>query len=488
MSRTSFASKDIAQDLWRYLNLPVNSLQSLNFPGSGQKVFPSSFKISHIAQSTVGLSALAAATVHALRNDNAEIPKVTVPAEHVVWEFLCEQLYRIDGKPPTSPWGPISGLHKTKDGYVRIHDNFPNHRKAALSCLGLQEGANRDDVAKRCLEWKSQDLEAEGFRQKGVISALRTYDEWDATPQGKAVLDYPVRIRKIKEGPKYMSPRMGPGNDRCLRGLRVLEFSRIIAAPVAGKTLAAHGADILWITSPNLPDLPMLDREFSKGKKTVQLDLTKSSDRERLLDLAKETDVFINGYRPGGIAGLGFSPDELVKANSNIIVANMSAYGPEGPWAQNRGFDSLVQTCSGMNVSEAKHYGAGEPAKATPCQILDHGAGYLLAFGIIAAIYKRAVEGGAYVVDVSLAGVMKYLRSLGQYEGKSGFEGEDVIVLKDRNFIRERISPFLDRRAGELGEMEFLRHSAAVEGAMPDWDIMPKPLGSDEAKWNEVTT
>lgn len=479
MSRASFSPIDIVHDIWTHLSLPPSSLNSLGLPGQGRKVFPSSFKISHIAQGTIGLSALAASTVHALRNNPSTISQVTVPVDHAVLEFLSERLYRINGKPPDSSWGPIGGLHKTKDGYVRIHDNFPNHRYAALASLGLTEDATKDDVAKKCLEWNSVDLEAEGFRRKGVIAALRSYNEWDTTPQGQALLDYPVRLRKIRDGPTYMSPRMGPGNDKCLRGLRVLEFSRVIAAPVAGKTLAAHGADVLWVTTPNLPDLPNLDKELSKGKRTIHLDLTTPADRELLLDLAKDADVFINGYRPGGISGLGISNDELVRVNPNIIIANLSAYGPEGPWAQNRGFDSLVQTCSGMNVSEAEHYGAGEPARPAPCQVLDHGAGYLLAAGIIAAVYKRATEGGVYVVDVSLAGVMKYLRSLGQYEGKSGFEGDDFVSWRDR----EAFANLLDRKPGAFGEMEYLRHSAKVDEAMPDWDLMPKPLGSDEAKW-----
>ena len=429
----------------------------------------------------IGLSALAAAAIYTLRNKHrsSNVPIVTVPAEHATLEFIAERLYTINGNPPTNVWGPFSGLQKARDGYVRIHDNFLNHQNAALASLGLPENVTREDVARACAEWKAVDLEDEAFRRKGVIAALRRCEEWDETKQGMAVLEYPVRLRKVKEGATYLSARMGSGGDRCLSGLRVLEFSRVIAGPVAGKTLAAHGAEILWVTSPKLPDLPALDREFSKGKRTVQLDLTSTADKQRLLNLAKDADVFINGYRPGGLSNLGFSEAELHKLNPNIIVANLSAYGPEGPWANNRGFDSLVQTCSGMNVSEAEHYGAGEPARPTPCQVLDHGAGFLLATGIIAAVYKRAIEGGSWAVDVSLAGVMKYLRTLGQYDGKSGFEGEEFVNWRDREYLEK----YLDSKPGSLGHMEFLRHSASVEWAMPGWDLMPKPLGSDAAVW-----
>ncbi|KAK3055093.1 hypothetical protein LTS18_011865, partial [Coniosporium uncinatum] len=170
-------------------------------------------------------------------------------------------------------------------------------------------------------------------------------------------------------------------------------------APVAGRTLAAHGADILWITSPKLPDLPALDRDLARGKRTIQLDVRDPNDKKKLLELIKGADVFIQGYRPGAVYAHSLSPSDLHTANPHLIYANMSAYGPNGPWSQNRGFDSIVQTCSGMNVSEAEHAGNGEPARPMPCQALDHASGYFLATGIAAAVYKRATEGGSYLVD-----------------------------------------------------------------------------------------
>jgi len=258
--------------------------------------------------------------------------------------------------------------------------------------------------------------------------------------------------------------------------LKVLELSRVIAAPVAGKTLAAHGADVFWITSPHLPDLPALDRDLARGKRTVHLDLRSEGDHARLRGLAKDADVFIQGYRPGGLTAKGFSPEELASLHLGIIYGSMSAYGPEGPWSQNRGFDSLVQTCSGMNVSEAEHFGEGEVARPTPCQALDHAAGYFLAAGISAALYKRATEGGSYAVDVSLAGTMKYLRSLGQYEGKTGLDCWDPSKSED-------VEEYLETRETGFGELRAIKHSARVEGAMPGWDVVPKPLGSDRPEW-----
>lgn len=208
----------------------------------------------------------------------------------------------------------------------------------------------------------------------------------------------------------------------------------------------------------------------------MQLDVKKSDERAKLLELIRTADVFVQSYRPGSLAAQGFSTEELLSLNPNLIIASLNAYGPEGPWAQRRGFDSLVQTCSGINVADAERYGAGEAARVLPCQAFDHGAGYLLATGIMAAMYRRATEGGSYEVKVSLAGVMRYLRSLGQYEGKAGFERKDFRRPED-------VDQYLETRETGFGQLKAVRHAASIDGVPVGWDIMPEPLGSADPVW-----
>ncbi|KAI3317377.1 CoA-transferase family III [Xylariaceae sp. AK1471] len=519
IDRTKFDPFDLVKEIWAHLDLPPSVLSSLSLPGTNQTsgqikpVVPSSFKIGHLAQSTIALSALSAALVHSILTSKSPsaIPRTTIPLRHAVLEFQCERLYTLAGKPPAETWGPIGGLHPTADGYVRIHDAFPHHRRGALALLGLPETCtDRSAVSERTRKWKSVELETVAVEEKGLaIYALRSFAEWDALPQARALADVPVSIQRFDFLPTSpLPPRPRPGlsesgsgsgsRQRCLSGLRVLELSRVIAAPVAGKTLAAHGADVLWVTSPHLPDLPGLDREFARGKRSIQLDLSSSSlnDKTKFSELARTTDVVIQGFRPGSLAARGvLDVEELARTNPGIVVANLSAFGPDGEWKGRRGFDSLVQTCSGIGVSEAEHYrhgegkgkgeGEGEVTKALPCQALDHGAGFLLATGIYAALYhweKDREEGrrvGAYVVDVSLAGVGKYLRSLGQYEERSGFEGDDLTLLGGD----KEEETYFETRQTAFGEMTFLRHSASIEGFEPGWDLLPTPLGSDEAVW-----
>jgi hypothetical protein len=138
-SRTTFQSSDIVSDIWAELSLPAPALESLLLSGYGLGL-PSSFKVGPFAQATIALSALAAANIHAYRNDTP-VPRVTVPLQHACAEFKSERLYVLDGKGNENPWGPIGGLHQAADGYVRIHDGFPNHRNGALKLLGLGSSA-----------------------------------------------------------------------------------------------------------------------------------------------------------------------------------------------------------------------------------------------------------------------------------------------------------------------------------------------------------
>lgn len=481
VSREGQSAQDIVEEIWKGLDLPVGSLSAVSLTGDKKPILPSSYKIGDLAQSSIALTALGAAQIHALRNGTSTVPKVDVPLQHATVEFKSERLYVLDGKPTPSPWGPIGGLHKTSDGHVRVHDSFPNHANGILELAGLPIGSKRQQLSEKLAGWSAVDLEnAATVEGKLAAYALRSYRQWDQLAQSKAISNFPIDVNQLSSvGPRALPSRMAGGNSKPLQGLRVVEMSRVIAAPLCGKTLAAYGADVIWVTSPNLPDLPTMDRDFGRGKRTVQLDIHDPSDKARLIELITTADVFIQGFRPASLAAHGLGADDLLKVNPSLVIANMSAFGPRGPWSGRRGYDSLVQTCSGMNVSEAEHAGKGEVAQPTPCQALDHAGGYWLATGVLAALYKRATQGGAWRVDVSLAGVMKYLRSLGQYPGTSGFDG-----VKDYEKPEDVPEEFFETRKTGFGVMKSIKHSARIQGLEVGWDIMPKPLGSDSPEWH----
>ncbi|KAK4947445.1 hypothetical protein LTR10_013813 [Elasticomyces elasticus] len=475
--RASFTAKDTVRYLWTTLGLPPDALDCLHLEGEGLGL-PSSYKVGHLAHASIGLSGLTAALLYT-HGKEGEVPVVKVSLQHAVIEFESERFYLLNGQKAAPSWGPIAGLHATSDGYVRVHANFRNHHEGTLKLLGCQPTAGRAEVGEAISAWRAVDLETAAADNKLVIAALRTYRQWDVTPQAQAISDFPITVTKIFESSPGLPEHVQMARDKCLRGLRVLEMTRVIAGPVAGKTLAAHGADVLWITSPNLPDLPGLDRDLARGKRTAQLDLDKRGDVGRLMDLLEGADVFLQSYRPGSLVAKGLTEQDILARRKGrpLVLANLTAYGTIGPWKSRRGFDSLVQTCSGMNVSEAEHYGQGEPAKVLPCQALDHASGYFLATGIMAALYKQATDGGSYRVDVSLAGTMKYLRSLGQYPGTTGFKVDDYEQHEDIP------AEYFETRDSGFGRLTALRHSVAIEGVDVGWEVMPEPLGSHKPCW-----
>lgn len=476
IDRTLFSSNDAVKLIWRHLELPEHALDSISLPGTGLGA-PSSFKLGILAQTSITLSALAATLVHSQIN-NTSIPKVEVPLQHAIVESDSHTFLTIDGEPLSSSRPPIGGLHETSDGHIRIHDGFLVHREGLKKLLGCPGADDRARIAAAVAKWTTLDLETAAIKSGLAVVGLRSYEEWDRLPQASTISDFPINIRKIADGRPFRAESLKLGSRKCLEGLRVVEMDRVIAAPVAGRTLAAHGADILWVTSPDLEDQPSLDRDFARGKRTIRLSIDDEHDRRKLDELLSDADVFLQSYRPGSLARRGLSPEQLsAKSRYGIICANLSAYGPTGPWSDRRGFDSLVQTCSGMNVSEAEHYGAGETARTLPFQALDSASGFFLAAGISAALYKQATEGGSYEVNVSLAGTMKFLRSLGQHEGSSGFQCEQFKMQDDVP------AECLEERKSGFGLIKAVTHSASIKGMEVGWEIMPKPLGSDQAEW-----
>ncbi|KAH9836210.1 CoA-transferase family III [Rhodofomes roseus] len=412
-----------ARSIWEGNGLPAQALSSLRLSRNPDPAVNSSFKLGTAAQTVIGLSGLGAAHFHKLRTGVDQ--EVSVDARHAVLEFKSEAWYTInDSLPSGTLFDPLAGLYKTKDdSYVRLHTNFPHHRQGILDILRC--APTHDAVAAALLQWSAVDFETEASARKMVATALRSFDEWDRHPQGRTLAGAPpVQLVKIGDAPRR---EVRGDYARPLEGIRVLDFTRVLAGPVCGRTLAAHGADVLLITSTKLPALPLLDTDTSRGKRATQLDLTTQTDRAILSDLVKDADVFLQAYRPGGLQNKGFGPEDVATARPGIVYASLTAYGWEGPWKDRRGFDSLVQTASGFNVAEGEAHatfsadGAGPAPRPLPMQALDHAAGFLLAFGINAALCKTITEGGSWEVRVSLAAVGQWIRSLGRFNPAVAF-------------------------------------------------------------------
>lgn len=456
---------DALTSLWRSAGLPADALAMLRLTGS-EPVLPSSFAVGTCAQASIAAAALAAAELWRLRGGRPQ--QVGVDMRHAAVEFRSERYLRIDGGTTGEIWDKIAGAYRCRDGrWVRLHTNFSHHRDGVLAILGC--AYDRAAVQAALDTWNAVDFETAAAEKGLVVTAMRSFAEWDAHPQGRAVATLPaVSIESIGDSPAEKLPPA----DRPLSGVRVLDLTRIIAGPVCGRTLAAHGAEVLLVTAPHLPAVAPLVIDTGRGKRSTQIDLRDQAGRTRLEGLLRGADVFVQGYRPGGIGALGFSPELAARLRPGIVYVTLSAYGPHGPWAARRGFDSLVQTASGFNAAEAEAAGSDAP-KPLPCQALDHAAGYLMAFGAMAGLRRRALAGGSWHVRVSLAGAGHWLRGLGRVEG--GLACADPGIDAVRDLLEETPSGF--------GRLTTVRHAAQLSETPALWARPAVPLGTHPPAW-----
>ncbi|MBR0824203.1 CoA transferase [Bradyrhizobium manausense] len=428
---------------------------------------PSSFRVAVAAQVSVAAAGLAAAEIWKLRS--GQVQDIAVNMRHAVAECRSERYLRVDDKPPPPAWDAIAGVYKTGDNrFVRCHTNFPHHRDAVCNVLNCKP--EREQVQAALMQWKGEDFETAAYAAGGVVALMRSHDEWSELPQAQALAKLPlISIKKIGDAP----PKPWPRGDRPLSGVRVLDLSRVIAGPVAGRTLAVHGADVLLVSGPNLPAIPWLTIDTGRGKLTTFIELKREEGRKQLRDLLADADIFSQGYRPRSLAALGFAPEDAAKLNPGIVYVTLSAYGHAGPWAERRGFDSLVQTATGFNHAEGEAAGIDGP-KELPAQMLDHATGYLMAFGAMIAKARQAREGGSWHVRVSLAQTGRWLWSLGRLA--DGLKAEEL--------TSEAVHlSFIEPMPSGFGALRAVTHSAVLSKTPARWAHPAMPLGSHPPQW-----
>ncbi len=455
---------NVLAGLWRLAGHDDAALKSAELTGA-EPVLPSSFAVGTAAQATIAASALAAGELWRLRTGRRQHVGVDMRAAAI--EFRSERYLRVDRKAPAEYHDSIAGLYCCGDGrWVRLHTNLPHHRSGLLKLLGCEH--NRTAVQRTLDGWEAERLEDDAAAAGLVVTACRTFAEWDAHPQGQAVAGLPLfSIEQIGDAPANPLP----ATERPLAGIRVLDLTRIIAGPVCGRTLAAHGADVLLITAPHLPSMLPLVIDTGRGKLSASIDLRDPAGRAKLATLIGDTDIFVQGYRPGALAAFGFGPKDIAKLRPGIIYVSLCAYGHTGPWAGRRGFDSLVQTASGFNAAEAEAFGQSKP-RELPAQELDHATGYLLAFASMTALKRRAERGGSWHVRCSLAQTGYWLRSLGRING-----------MQCPNPRSADVSDLLEELPSGFGRLTTVRHAATMSETPPRWQRQSAPLGTHPPAW-----
>src|ERR1700748_2249642 len=444
--------REVLADIWTVAGGDMAALDKGTLTGEEPQL-PSTFRVGVAAQASIAAAGLAAAEIWKLRSGQSQ--DVAVDMTHALIEFRSERYLRVQDKTPGPAWDAIAGIYRTRDQrFVRLHTNFPQHRDAICKVLNCK--AERDQVQAALMQWDAEPFETAAYAGDAVVAMMRSRDEWSPLPQARLLESLPLfSIEKIGEA----APKPWPVGDRPLAGIRVLDLSRVIAGPVAGRTLAAHGADVMLISGPPLPSIPWLAIDTGRGKLASSIDLKSERGRGALRDLLAQADIFSQGYRPRSLATLGFSPEDAAKISPGIIYVSLSAYGHAGPWAERRGFDSLVQTATGFNHAEGEAAGVDGP-KELPAQMLDHGSGYLMAFGAMMARARQSREGGSWHVRVSLAQTGRWLWNLGRLP--------DGLATAD--YDKETVERLIEDLPSGFGPLRSVRHSAVLSKTPAFWE------------------
>lgn len=448
-----------------------NRLDDLMITGGSDPILPTSFRIGDT--STAALSAVGLAVSDLWESKTGRKQRVSVDARRATASLRSGKYMQMDGAGVSTERNMVMGTYPTKDGrWSYLHCNFPNHRAAALSVLGVNE--DRDEVTKAVAKWDAFDLEEAIIEARGAGGMVRSMEEWAIHPQAEAIASLPLMdIVKIADSP----PEPLPDGSRPLSGVRVLDLTRVLAGPTCARTLAEHGADVMKITAGHLPNIGYQEYDTGHGKLNATLDLRDGRQMETLRGLVRQTDVFSQGYRPGTLGGRGLSPEELAELRPGIVYISLSAFSHEGPWASRRGFDTVVQTVSGITQRQGELFPGAIPGpQFYPVSAIDYLTGYLMAFGGIVALNKRIHEGGSWLVRISLAQVGRWLVSQGEIP-------ETRLKEVAAEFTPEEIASWLMVSETPMGNLGHLSPVIGLSESAPRWSRPSVPLGYHDPVW-----
>jgi crotonobetainyl-CoA:carnitine CoA-transferase CaiB-like acyl-CoA transferase len=464
-------SHDALRTILPVAGLDPERARAVEITGGPDPILPTSFKIGETSAACLGAIGLAVSDLWELRTGRKQ--EVGVDARRATASLRSGHYLKMEKTEVKHDRNPVMGMYPAKDGHWSyIHANFPNHRAAALKVLDCAE--DKEEVRKAVAKWNALELEEAIIAAKGAGGMVRSMAEWAKHPQAQALATLPLlEIVKIGDAPAEKLPN----GDRPLSGIRVLDLTRVLAGPSSARTLAEHGADVLKITAAHLPNLGYQEFDTGHGKLSAQLDLRDPAQLQTLKDLARETDVFVQGYRPGTLGNRGLSPEELAKLRPGLVYVSLCAFSHVGPWASRRGFDTVVQNVSGITTRQGQLFPGREPGpQFYPVSAIDYLTGYLMAFGALVALKRRATEGGSWLVRISLAQAGRWLVGRGEVpEAQLHDIPEEFTAAELDKWSMESVTP--------AGKLRHLAPTLQLSETAPYWARPTVPLGYHQPVW-----
>lgn len=427
-------------------DLPPEALEfakSVNFVGSDRPSIPISWRF---AESASSLKALEVSLISALlrRKYHTNISSATINTDHAQLFFMSTMLNIIN--PDTRDAGGDYGSVNERDKYIKSYDfhnmNSSLYRMSATNIYKTKDnryfhlhgsmnpdptldsiGLPRDVPAQTWEEaWdpffrklseiessEMQRLASTVYKQAGVV--CESVDSYRASEHGKANAHvglfeiYPVDNPSQPPGWWQSSPQTSAS--RPLAGLKVIDLTRVIAAPAITRGLAELGASVMRVTSPNICDFSSLHLDLNWGKWNCSLDLKTEEARGKLKALILEADVVVQAYRPGVLDKYGFGQQDIIDLCEarvrGIISVRENCYGWHGPWSGRSGWQQISDACVGISWGFGRAMGLQNGEAVTPVfPNSDYMTGIAGVSAVLCALIKRADQGGSYRVDVAL--------------------------------------------------------------------------------------
>jgi crotonobetainyl-CoA:carnitine CoA-transferase CaiB-like acyl-CoA transferase len=430
-----------------------------------ERVFDCRYPLGGLAAAVAGALGLAVSDLWELRGGRPQHARVSLrqaAASLVSFVFL-----RVPGREGLRDFSATTALHPCRDErWIHLHGGLPHLHEGTLRVLGC--GDSREAVGAAVARWRAEELEDALAAERLCGAMVRSDAEWARHPQGAALVAAPL-VEILPIAPSAPVPL--PAAPRPLSGVRALDLTRILAGPTCGRTLAEHGAEVLRIGCPRLPDIDPFVIDTGHGKRAADLDLDRAEDAAALRQLAGGADVFVNGYRGGSLARRGFGPEELAALRPGLVYVSIDCYGHDGPWRERPGWEQLAQSVTGL----AHDHGGAESPKLLPAAACDYLTGGLAAWGALAALARRAREGGSWHVRVSLARTGMWLRR------QRFADGAEVPPVA--GFRPDEIAAWSATTETPYGPVTHLTPALDLSETAPRWELPTAPLGTHPPRW-----
>jgi len=440
-------------------------------------IIPSPFRFGGMA--AIASAAKAVAVAALWRDRTGEGQDIAVDVRKALRRFsgfFDRKWETINGRAPalTDPMNPFLEMplfRETRDGrHIVALNIYPKSGARALNFL--RSGVSVESLNNAILQWNADDLESAASEEGLVFAKVRTFEEFRKEPQYTEVISRQPLISVKKIGESEPVPFKKDAKSP-LDGIRAFGMGHVIAGAAMGRDLALYGADVLNIWRPDDTEVDGLAWDAQVGMRSTILD-TSQEDRAKFDELLKDADIFFANKRPGYLERNGLDAETLTAKKPGLIHAQVLLHGDRGPWKNRPGFDEIGAAVAGVFTIE----GTPTRPKSPPIiPIVDNIVGWMGTIGVLAALRRRAVEGGSYRVTVSLTRIVLWLMSLGI------FDKEYARVTAGSSDEHANIAPDLFTAETPLGTYQGMTDQGLLSKTPGAFRTVLVPRGSSKPEW-----